>query len=107
MSSRFLSNPQCLFLFVFLLICAVFISKPEFSSQTKEKLVVNKKYFEELMSLFSKRFTKYLEENILISLKIYIRRYIYILTAHFLPKKHIRRLNPRILELGKLLEVCP
>lgn len=36
-----------------------------------------------------------------------IRRYIYILTAHFLPKKHIRRLNPRILELGKLLEVCP
>ena len=55
-------------------ICAVFISKPEFSSQTKEKLVVNKKYFEELMSLFSKRFTKYLEENILIAQQL-IKRF--------------------------------
>ena len=44
-------------------ICAVFISKPEFSSQTKEKLVVNKKYFEELMSLFKKKFIKYLDDN--------------------------------------------
>lgn len=45
-------------------VCAVFISKPEFSSQTKEKLVVNKKYFEELMGLFKKQFTKYLKQNI-------------------------------------------
>lgn len=46
-------------------VCAVFISKPEFSSQTKEKLVVNRKYFEELMNLFSLKLTRYLEENIL------------------------------------------
>lgn len=45
-------------------ICAVFISKPEFSSQTKEKLVNNKKYFEELMTLFSKQFIKYLNNNL-------------------------------------------
>lgn len=48
-------------------VCAVFIAHPEFSSQTKEKLVVNKKYFEELMSLFKARFLKYLEENIVIA----------------------------------------
>jgi DNA gyrase/topoisomerase IV subunit B len=34
-------------------ICAVFISKPEFSSQTKEKLVVNRTYFDELMEKFN------------------------------------------------------
>lgn len=45
-------------------VCAVFISAPEYSSQTKEKLVVNKKYFEELMNLFKKEFKKYLKENI-------------------------------------------
>jgi DNA gyrase/topoisomerase IV subunit B len=45
-------------------VIAVFISKPEFSSQTKEKLVVNKKYFEELMGLFSKKLYKWLEDNI-------------------------------------------
>lgn len=45
-------------------VCAVFISKPEFSSQTKEKLVVNKKYFEELMGLFKKHFMKYLKQNL-------------------------------------------
>ncbi len=45
-------------------ICAVFISHPEFSSQTKEKLVVNKSYFDELMATFSKSFTKYLTDNI-------------------------------------------
>ena len=45
-------------------VCAVFISKPEFSSQTKEKLVVNKKYFEDLMDLFRKQFMKYLKSNI-------------------------------------------
>ena len=45
-------------------VCAVFISSPEYSSQTKEKLVVNKKYFEELMNLFRKEFKKYLKENI-------------------------------------------
>ena len=48
-------------------VCAVFISHTEFSSQTKEKLVVNKKYFEELMSLFKARFLKYLEDNIVIA----------------------------------------
>ena len=45
-------------------ICAVFISKPEFSSQTKEKLVVNKTYFDELMANFSKSLAKYLTSNI-------------------------------------------
>ena len=45
-------------------ICAVFIAHPEFSSQTKEKLVVSKNYFDELMSAFSKAFTKYLTSNI-------------------------------------------
>lgn len=46
-------------------VCAVFISAPEFSSQTKEKLVVAKTYFDELMLNFSKAFYKYLEDNIL------------------------------------------
>lgn len=45
-------------------ICAVFISHPEFSSQTKEKLVVNKAYFDSLMEAFSKSLTKYLTSNI-------------------------------------------
>lgn len=45
-------------------ICAVFISHPEFSSQTKEKLVVNKSYFDSLMEAFSKSLTKYLVDNI-------------------------------------------
>jgi len=45
-------------------ICAVFISHPEFSSQTKEKLVVNKAYFDSLMEAFSKSLTKYLTNNI-------------------------------------------
>ena len=45
-------------------ICAVFIAHPEFSSQTKEKLVVNKSYFDELMAVFSKALTKYLVNNI-------------------------------------------
>lgn len=45
-------------------ICAVFIAHPEFSSQTKEKLVVNKNYFDELMTAFSKALTKYLTSNI-------------------------------------------
>lgn len=45
-------------------VCAVFISKPEFSSQTKEKLVNNKKYFEELMDLFKKQFMKFLKQNL-------------------------------------------
>lgn len=48
-------------------VCAVFIQKPEFSSQTKEKLTVNRKYFEELMEKFKKNFIKYLEENITIA----------------------------------------
>lgn len=45
-------------------ICAVFIAHPEFSSQTKEKLVVSKNYFDELMEAFSKSLTKYLTNNI-------------------------------------------
>jgi DNA gyrase/topoisomerase IV subunit B len=45
-------------------VCAVFISNPEFSSQTKEKLVVNKAYFDSLMEAFSKSLTKYLTANI-------------------------------------------
>ena len=55
-------------------VCAVFIAHTEFSSQTKEKLVVNKKYFEELMSLFKARFLKYLEDNIVIAQQL-IKRF--------------------------------
>ena len=51
-------------------VCAVFISKPEFSSQTKEKLVNNKKYFEELFDLFKKQLYKYLRSNIDIANKL-------------------------------------
>ena len=45
-------------------ICAVFIAHTEFSSQTKEKLVVNKAYFDSLMEAFSKSLIKYLTTNI-------------------------------------------
>lgn len=45
-------------------VCAVFISTPEFSSQTKEKLTNNKKYFEELFENFKKQFSKWLKQNI-------------------------------------------
>lgn len=45
-------------------VCAVFISKPEFSSQTKEKLVVNKNYFDSLMDEFKKKFKRYLNANL-------------------------------------------
>lgn len=45
-------------------VCAVFISSPEFSSQTKEKLVVNKAYFNDLMAAFTKSLVKYLTTNI-------------------------------------------
>lgn len=55
-------------------ICAVFISKPEFSSQTKEKLVVNKAYFDTLMTQFSKSLTKYLTDNILVAQQL-IKRF--------------------------------
>lgn len=55
-------------------VCAVFISDPHFSSQTKEKLVVNKKYFDELMGLFSKQLYKYLDTNILIAQQL-IKRF--------------------------------
>ena len=48
-------------------VCAVFITDPEFSSQTKEKLVVNKHYFDELMELFKKEFIKYLSKNKLVA----------------------------------------
>lgn len=55
-------------------VCAVFISHTEFSSQTKEKLVVNKKYFEELMGLFKSQFIRYLEDNIVIAQQL-IKRF--------------------------------
>lgn len=55
-------------------VCAVFISHPEFSSQTKEKLVVNKKYFEDLMSKFSSEFNKWLCDNIVIAQQL-IKRF--------------------------------
>ena len=55
-------------------VVAVFISHPEFSSQTKEKLVVNKKYFEELMNLFKTRFARYLEDNIVLAQQL-IKRF--------------------------------
>ena len=55
-------------------VCAVFIAHPEFSSQTKEKLVVNRKYFEELMGLFKFQFSRYLEENVLIAQQL-IKRF--------------------------------
>lgn len=45
-------------------VCAVFIAHPEFSSQTKEKLVVNKAYFNDLMEAFTKSLVKYLTKNI-------------------------------------------
>lgn len=45
-------------------VCAVFIGKAEFSSQTKEKLVVSKKSLEPLMDLFKKQFKKFLKQNI-------------------------------------------
>jgi DNA gyrase subunit B len=55
-------------------VCAVFISKPEFSSQTKEKLVVNKSYFDELMESFSKQLYDYLEDHILVAQQL-IKRF--------------------------------
>lgn len=55
-------------------VCAVFISHPEFSSQTKEKLVVNKKYFDDLMLRFSFQFNKWLCDNILIAQQL-IKRF--------------------------------
>ena len=55
-------------------VCAVFIAHTEFSSQTKEKLVVNKKYFEELMGLYKSQFIKYLEDNIVIAQQL-IKRF--------------------------------
>lgn len=55
-------------------VCAVFIANAEFSSQTKEKLVVNKKYFEELMGLYKSQFIRYLEDNIVIAQQL-IKRF--------------------------------
>jgi len=55
-------------------IIAVFISHPEFSSQTKEKLVVNKNYFNDLMEAFSKSLIKYLDDNILVAQQL-IKRF--------------------------------
>lgn len=44
-------------------VCAVFISQPEFSSQTKEKLVVHKSRLEDLMSKFKEKFLEILYDN--------------------------------------------
>lgn len=44
-------------------VCAIFISQPEFSSQTKEKLVVHKSRLEELMGNFKDKFKELLYEN--------------------------------------------
>lgn len=44
-------------------VCAVFISQPEFSSQTKEKLVTHKSRFVELMSKFKEKFLEILYDN--------------------------------------------
>lgn len=52
----------------------VFNSDNAFSSQTKEKLVINKKYFVELMDNFKKKFKKYLTDNILIAQQL-IKRF--------------------------------
>ena len=48
-------------------VCAVFIADPHFSSQTKEKLVVGKHYFDALMDAFSKALSRYLESNITVA----------------------------------------
>lgn len=45
-------------------VCAVFISNPEFSSQTKEKLVVNKNYLNDLMKSFKFQFKKFLNSDL-------------------------------------------
>lgn len=45
-------------------VCAVFISKPEFSSQTKEKLTVPKSYLSELMSKFREKFIEILQDDV-------------------------------------------
>ena len=44
-------------------VCAVFISKPEFSSQTKEKLTVPKNYFNEIMQVFRERLVDLFNKN--------------------------------------------
>ena len=44
-------------------VCAIFISQPEFSSQTKEKLVVNKDRLKELMDNFKDKFKEILYDN--------------------------------------------
>ena len=44
-------------------VCAIFISQPEFSSQTKEKLVIPKNRLEELMSNFKDKFKEMLYDN--------------------------------------------
>lgn len=51
-------------------VCAIFISQPEFSSQTKEKLVVNKDRLKELMENFKEKFKEILydDENLSIAL---------------------------------------
>ena len=55
-------------------VCAVFISQPEFSSQTKEKLVTHKSRFTELMSKFKEEFSKVLYEDEALS-KALIKRF--------------------------------
>lgn len=45
-------------------VCAVFIKNTVFTSQTKEKLAVDKKYLNQLMDNFKNDFIKYLHKNI-------------------------------------------
>lgn len=44
-------------------VCAIFIAQPEFSSQTKEKLVTHKDKLKELMENFKEKFKELLYEN--------------------------------------------
>lgn len=55
-------------------VCAVFITNPAFSSQTKEKLTTDKKELDDLMNKFKKQFKKYLEDNILVAQQL-IKRF--------------------------------
>jgi len=55
-------------------VCAVFISKPEFSSQTKDKLTVDKSYFSDLMLTFQVEMRNVLDSNKDISMSL-IKRF--------------------------------
>lgn len=54
-------------------VCAVFLSETQFSSQTKEKLVNDKRDFEDMMDRFKKSFVKYLSNNIVLAQSLIMR----------------------------------